>query len=57
MLDQGDITYRDYAARPARLPRARTATLRQGGLAPYFTSHVEQRLIDRYGSGRVFGAG
>jgi hypothetical protein len=27
------------------------------GPAPYFTNYVEQQLIDRYGSGRVFGGG
>jgi membrane peptidoglycan carboxypeptidase len=27
------------------------------GPAPYFTNYVKQQLIDRYGSGRVFGGG
>jgi penicillin-binding protein 1A len=59
MLDQGDITYRDYAnATRARLPRADDVRLSDtGGPAPYFTNYVKQQLIDRYGSGRVFGGG
>jgi penicillin-binding protein 1A len=59
MLDQGDITYRDYAnATRARLPRADDVHLSDtGGPAPYFTNYVKQQLIDRYGSGRVFGGG
>ncbi|MDQ2910314.1 MAG: PBP1A family penicillin-binding protein [Actinomycetota bacterium] len=59
MLDQGDITYRDYAsATRARLPRAEDVHLSDtGGPAPYFTNYVKQQLIDRYGSGRVFGGG
>ena len=59
MLDQGDITYRDYAsATHARLPRAEDVRLSDTtGPAPYFTNYVKQQLIDRYGSGRVFGGG
>jgi penicillin-binding protein 1A len=59
MLDQGDITYRDYAsATHARLPRPEDVHLSgKRGPAPYFTNYVEQQLIDRYGSGRVFGGG
>jgi penicillin-binding protein 1A len=59
MLDQGDITYRDYAnATRARLPRADEVHLSDtSGPAPYFTNYVKQQLIDRYGSGRVFGGG
>jgi penicillin-binding protein 1A len=59
MVDQGDITYRDYAnATRARLPRADDVHLSDtGGPAPYFTNYVKQQLIDRYGSGRVFGGG
>jgi penicillin-binding protein 1A len=59
MLDQGDITYRDYAnATRARLPRADDVHLSDtSGPAPYFTNYVKQQLIDRYGSGRVFGGG
>ena len=59
MLDQGDITYRDYAnATRARLPRPADVHLSDtSGPAPYFTNYVKQQLIDRYGSGRVFGGG
>jgi len=59
MLDQGDITYRDYAsATRAQLPRAEDVHLSgKQGPAPYFTNYVTQQLIDRYGSGRVFGGG
>lgn len=59
MLDQGDITYGDYAnATRARLPRPDDVRLSDTeGPAPYFTNYVKQQLIDRYGSGRVFGGG
>ena len=59
MLDQGDLTYAEYAnAIHAKLPRPDDVHLSgQRGPAPYFTNYVEQQLIDRYGSGRVFGGG
>jgi penicillin-binding protein 1A len=59
MLDQGDITYRDYAsATHAKLPLPEDVHLSgKQGPAPYFTNYVKQQLIDRYGSGRVFGGG
>jgi penicillin-binding protein 1A len=59
MLDQGDIAYRDYVrATRAPLPRPDEVHLpSRRGPAPYFTNYVEQQLIDRYGSGRVFGGG
>jgi penicillin-binding protein 1A len=59
LLDQGDITYAQYAnAARARLPRPDDVHLSgERGPAPYFTNYVEQQLIDRYGSGRVFGGG
>jgi penicillin-binding protein 1A len=59
MLDQGDITYGEYAnANRAQLPKAEDVHLSgKRGPAPYFTNYVEQQLIDRYGSGRVFGGG
>ena len=59
MLDQADITYGDYAsATRARLPIAEDVHLSgKQGPAPYFTNYVKQQLIDRYGSGRVFGGG
>jgi penicillin-binding protein 1A len=59
LLDQGDITYAEYAnATRARLPRPDDVHLSgKRGPAPYFTNYVEQQLIDRYGSARVFGGG
>src|SRR6266516_54588 len=59
MLDQGDITYGEYVrAARAKLPRPGDVHLPgKQGPAPYFTNYVEQQLIDRYGSGRVFGGG
>ena len=39
-----------------RGPRTSTSPGKQGP-APYFTNYVKQQLIDRYGSGRVFGGG
>jgi len=59
MLDQGDITFRDYAsATRAKLPRPEDVHLSgKRGPAPYFTNYVVQQLIDRYGSARVFGGG
>jgi penicillin-binding protein 1A len=59
LLDQDDITYAQYAnAARARLPRPEDVHLSgERGPAPYFTNYVEQQLIDRYGSGRVFGGG
>ena len=59
MLDQGDITSSDFVrANRAPLPRPDEVHLSgKRGPAPYFTNYVEQQLIDRYGSGRVFGGG
>jgi penicillin-binding protein 1A len=59
MLDQGDITYAQYAnAKRARLPNPDNVHLSGArGPAPYFTNYVQQLLIDRYGSVRVFGGG
>jgi len=59
MLDQGDLTRAEYVnARRARLPRPDDVHLSgERGPAPYFTNYVQQQLIDRYGSGRVFGGG
>jgi penicillin-binding protein 1A len=49
MLDQGDITYRDYAsATHAKLPLPEDVHLSgKQGPAPYFTNYVKQQLIDR----------
>jgi penicillin-binding protein 1A len=59
LLDQGDLTRAQYLnASRAKLPRPDDIHLSgQRGPAPYFTNYVEQQLIDRYGSGRVFGGG
>ena len=59
LLDQGDITYGEYAkASKARLPQPDDVHLSgERGPAPYFTNYVDQQLVDRYGSGRVFGGG
>jgi penicillin-binding protein 1A len=59
MLDQGDVTYGEYAnAARAKLPNPDDVHLSgKQGPAPYFTNYVKQQLVDRYGSGRVFGGG
>jgi penicillin-binding protein 1A len=59
MLDQHDITYSDFVrANRAPLPDPDEVRLPgKQGPAPYFTNYVKQQLIDRYGSGRVFGGG
>jgi penicillin-binding protein 1A len=59
LLEQGDITQRDYVLANRRpLPRAQDVHLPgKLGPAPYFTNYVKQQLVDRYGSGRVFGGG
>jgi penicillin-binding protein 1A len=59
LLDQGDIAYSDFVrANKAPLPNPNDVHLSgKQGPAPYFTNYVTQQLIDRYGSGRVFGGG
>jgi len=59
LYDQGDITQRDLELANRRpLPRPQDVHLSgEQGPAPYFTNYVKQQLIDRYGSGRVFGGG
>jgi penicillin-binding protein 1A len=59
LLQQGDITQADFdRANRAALPNPDDVHLSgKQGPAPYFTNYVEQQLIDRYGSGRVFGGG
>jgi penicillin-binding protein 1A len=59
MLEQGDITRAQYVnAKRAKLPNPDAVHLSgERGPAPYFTNYVEQQLIDRYGSGVVFGGG
>ena len=59
MLGEQDITYDQYRlALHAPLPRAQDVHLPGAqGPAPYFTNYVKQLLVDRYGTGRVFGGG
>ena len=61
MLDEQDITY-DQFRRANRTPLPKPEDIRLPGTqspkAPlYFTSYVEQLLVDRYGTARVFGGG
>ncbi len=59
LLDQGDITRTELVLAERRpLPRPQDVHLPgKQGPAPYFTNYVKQQLVDRYGSGRVFGGG
>jgi penicillin-binding protein 1A len=61
MLEQQDITYGQFRhANRTPLPRPEDVRLpgTQSPKAPlYFTSYVEQLLVDRYGTARVFGGG
>jgi penicillin-binding protein 1A len=59
MLDQGDITHALYADAVRRpMPTAQSIHLPGNqGPAQYFANYVKQQLVDRYGSGRVFGGG
>ncbi|HUK94697.1 MAG TPA: PBP1A family penicillin-binding protein [Gaiellaceae bacterium] len=59
LYDQGDITHKEFVLANHRpLPRPQDVHLSgKQGPAPYFTNYVKQQLIDRYGSGRVFGGG
>jgi penicillin-binding protein 1A len=59
LLQQGDITRAQFlAANRAPLPTPADVHLSgKQGPAPYFTNYVKQQLIDRYGSGKVFGGG
>jgi penicillin-binding protein 1A len=59
MLDQGDISYRAYVrAANEPLPKRNDIKLPgDQGPAQYFANYVKQQLVDRYGSGRVFGGG
>jgi penicillin-binding protein 1A len=59
MLDQGDITQYDYQhAISQRMPNRQQIQLPgDQGPAQYFANYVKQQLVDRYGSGRVFGGG
>lgn len=60
MLSQDHITPADFRkANAAPLPKPQDVGLpgTQTGKAPYFTNYVKQLLVDRYGTGRVFGEG
>jgi penicillin-binding protein 1A len=59
MLDQGDISYKAYVRAANRpLPKRNDIKLPgDQGPAQYFANYVKQQLVDRYGSGRVFGGG
>src|SRR5262249_38039762 len=59
MLDQGDISKAAYAhAISQRMPKRQDIQLPgDQGPAQYFANYVKQQLVDRYGSGRVFGGG
>ncbi|MFN2467746.1 MAG: PBP1A family penicillin-binding protein [Gaiellaceae bacterium] len=59
LYEQGTITLSQRAAaNRAALPRPDRVHLPVAvGQAQYFTNYVKQQLVDRYGSGRVFGGG
>ena len=59
MLDQSDITYNEFRlANRTPLPRPEDVHLPgTRGPAQYFVDYVKQQLVDRYGSGKVFGGG
>jgi penicillin-binding protein 1A len=59
MLDQGDISKALYAhATREPMPKRQDIQLPgDQGPAQYFANYVKQQLVDRYGSGRVFGGG
>jgi penicillin-binding protein 1A len=59
MLDQKDVTYNEFRL-ANRTPLPKPEDIRQPGTrgpAQYFVDYVKQQLVDRYGSGRVFGGG
>jgi penicillin-binding protein 1A len=59
MLDQGLITRLDYetSLRQAIPTQASINPPRPDSAEPYFSTWVTQQMVDRYGSGRVFGGG
>ena len=59
MLDQGDIGRGDYVhAINQPMPKRQDIRLPgDQGPAQYFANYAKQQLVDRYGSGRVFGGG
>jgi penicillin-binding protein 1A len=59
MLDQKDITYNEYRL-ANRTPVPKSEDIHHLGIrgpAQYFVDYVKQQLVDRYGSGKVFGGG
>ena len=59
MLEQHEIAYNEFR-RANRTPLPQPEEVRLPGTqgpAPYFTNYVKQLLIDKYGTGRVFGGG
>jgi penicillin-binding protein 1A len=59
MRDQGDIGQADYVhAINQPMPKRQDIRLPgDQGPAQYFANYTKQQLVDRYGSGRVFGGG
>jgi penicillin-binding protein 1A len=59
MYDQNLITSSELrdAQRQALPPRSEIRTPKKVSRSPYFTSWVEDQLVDRYGSGNTFGGG
>ncbi len=59
MRDQSLITSSEFAEaqREALPPRNRIQTPKKISRAPYFTSWIEDQLVDRYGSGNAFSGG
>jgi penicillin-binding protein 1A len=59
MLDQKDITYNQFRA-ANRTPLPKPEDIHRLGIrgpAQYFVDYVKQQLVDRCGSGKVFGGG
>jgi penicillin-binding protein 1A len=59
MLDQQDITYNEFRL-ANRTPLPKPEDIHRLGLrgpAQYFVDYVKQQLVDRCGSGKVFGGG
>jgi penicillin-binding protein 1A len=59
MREQGLITTAEAieAKRQTLPPRSRIEAPRKVSKAPYFTSWVEEQLVERYGTGNTFGGG
>jgi penicillin-binding protein 1A len=59
MLEQHEITYNEFRL-ANRTPLPKTEDIHLPGTrgpAQYFVDYVKQQLVDRYGSGKVFGGG